>query len=225
MDNAISPADLAAVMRGNTYNGYGDGCGGSWWILLLFIVLFGGGGFGWGNNAAGYAYGDNNLQRAMDLNAIQSGQANVGDAVQRTAYEVGGIVKDTNLDLTTEIRDVQAALATDTAALQNTVNNGFSLMQTSFCNTQKAIDGLKYEGALNTASINSNIDAKFAAIEKNQLQQQIANQKEELDSLKLQTALCGIPRINTSMYNVYPAYPTYGPFYGGYGYGYGGTSF
>ena len=67
-----------------------------------------------------------------------------------------------------ETRDVQIALGSDTAAIQRTLSDGFTNIATNFCSTQRAIDGIKYEGAINTAAINSNIDSKFAAFEKAQ---------------------------------------------------------
>lgn len=45
----MSPADFAAVMRGNNGYGYNDGWGGgnSWWIVILFLaMMWGGNGFG-----------------------------------------------------------------------------------------------------------------------------------------------------------------------------------
>ena len=192
MDN-LSLADIKAAV-GND----GD-YGGCWWIILLFICLFGGGNFGWGNNNNSATTTD--LQRAMDLNAIQQGQSEINGNIQRVAYEVGGMVKDASYNNLAETRDVQIALGSDTTAIQRTLSDGFTNIATNFCGTQRAIDGIKYEGAINTAAINSNIDSKFAAFEKAQLQQQIANQAAQIQQLQLNAAMCGVVR--------YPVTTTY----------------
>lgn len=215
MDSSnFSLSDIAAVLKDN--DGFCEG--GAWWIIILFIFLFGTG--GWGNNAATNALTQNDLQRAIDLNSIQEGQAGINNNVQRVAYEVGGMVKDASYNNLSETRDVQMALSTDTAAINANVNNGFTNMQTGFCGTQRAIDGIKYEGAINTAAINANIDAKFAALEKGQLEQRIAAQDAQIQKLELGAALCGVPRVSPYGYGVTPNFAPYGPLYGP-----GGTAF
>lgn len=145
----------------------------------------------------------------MDLNAIQQGQTETNGNIQRVAYEVGGMVKDASYNNLAETRDVQIALGADTAAIQREVNNGFTNMATNFCGTQRMIDGVKYEGAMNTAAINANIDSKFAQFEKTQLQQTIASQAAQIQQLQLNAAMCGVVR--------YPIATTYNagamPFY------------
>lgn len=51
------------------------------------------------------------------------------------------------------------------------------------CTTQRAID-----------AVNANVNEKFAAIEKGQLQQTIAAQQNQLNQLFLQQQLCGVVR-------------------------------
>lgn len=208
MDN-LSLSDIKAAV-GDT-NDWG---GGAWWIILLFICLFGGGGFGGYGNGTVSASTQADLQRAIDLNSIQEGQAGINNNVQRVAYEVGGMVKDASYNNLSETRDVQMALGNDTAAIQAAMNNGFADMQTGFCGTQRAIDSVKYENAINTAAINANLDAKFAAIEKGQLEQQIAAQAAQIQQLQLNAAMCGVVRYPNATTYTAGAGP-FGPFYGG----------
>lgn len=205
MDNGISPADLAAVVKDN------DSCGnGAWWIIVLFVVLFGGNGF-WGNN--GYdAATTADIQRAVDLNSVQRGQADIMADIQRTTYEQIAATKDAAYNNLSEIRDTQAAANAGFSDVKNNLTCGFARMQENSCETQRAIDNVKYEAAMNTAAINSNIDAKFNRIEKGQLEQQIAAQAAQIQQLQLNAALCGVVRYpNQSVY----AYPPAGPFMGG----------
>ena len=72
------------------YNFGGFGGDDGLWIFALLILLFGGGGFGFGNNNIG----QQDLQRAIDLNSIQEGQAQIMSDIQRTNYEKIERVKD-----------------------------------------------------------------------------------------------------------------------------------
>ena len=100
-------------------------------IFRQFGDIFGGGGFGnWGNygNGAGLlsAQSSSDIQRAMDLSAIQTGQANIASNVQRAINEINGTVQRAAYDNLSETRDVQASLSTDTAAIQSTLMSGFA---------------------------------------------------------------------------------------------------
>lgn len=61
------------------------------------------------------------------------------------------------------------------------------------------VDANKYEAALGFASVNANIDNKFAALEKSQLEQRIAEQAGQIQQLQLQAAMCGVVRYPLQM--------------------------
>ena len=76
------------------------------------------------------------------------------------------------------------------------------------CTTQRGID-----------AVNANIDAKFAALEKTQLEQTIAAQQNQINQLNLQAQLCGVVRYPNSTAYTAGANPFYGqPCYGGCGF-------
>ena len=77
-----------------------------------------------------------------------------------------------------------ARLANDTQAgvMQGKYENSRQLAECC-CTTQRAID-----------SVNANINEKFAAIEKGQLQQTISAQQNQLNQLFMQQQLCGVVR-------------------------------
>lgn len=56
------------------------------------------------------------------------------------------------------------------------------------------VDANKYEAALGFASVNANIDNKFAALERTQLEQRIADQAGQIQQLQLQAAMCNVVR-------------------------------
>lgn len=67
------------------------------------------------------------------------------------------------------------------------------------CTTQRGID-----------AVNANIDAKFAALEKTQLEQTIAAQQNQINQLNLQAQLCGVVRYPNSTAYTAGANPFYG---------------
>lgn len=71
-DNAMSPADLAAVMGTNNGGGLGFNGDGAWWFILL-ILLFAGN--GWGNGYGGNSGNGFNadMQRSFDQSAVMNG--------------------------------------------------------------------------------------------------------------------------------------------------------
>ena len=68
-------------------------------------------------------------------------------------------------------------------AIMQTGNSIQSQMAQCCCETQRAIDG-----------VNANIDAKFAALEKSQLEQRIAEQSARIASLEMDNRMYGVVR-------------------------------
>lgn len=204
METAYSLSDIAAL------NG-GEGFGGAnaWVLIILFALIFGNGGFGgWGNNSQAASSAD--IQRAVDLNAIQQGQAGIAADVQRGIYEINGATKDAAYNNLGEIRDVGAAVATSGANIINNLTAMQAQMQNCCCETKSAIMENRYLDAQNTASINANTTAQtqkvLDAIAQNKidtLQSQLSNVQNQL---ALQQAMCGVPKINPYMYGIVPAY-------------------
>lgn len=194
MDGTMSPADMAAVMGNEGANG----CGGGMWIFALLILLaIGGGGglFGGKTGDRGATVGD--VQRSTDFAALERQNNEIVDAVRQGSYDTTGAVKDANYNVLGEIRDLETA-----------VNAGFTDMQKCCCDTQRAIDGVKYEGAINTASINQTTTAQVQKVLDAIAGNRIADMQNQINQLQLQAAMCGIPRTNPYAYGVYPYNPS-----------------
>ena len=77
------------------------------------------------------------------------------------------------------------------------------------CETQRAIDGVNYNGAINTATINANTTAQTQKILDAIAQNKIESLQAQVNQLQLQSAMCGVVR--------YPNATTYtagfGPFW------------
>ena len=187
MDN-YSLSDLRAAVDGGNDN-WG---GGAWWIIILFLIVFMGG--GWGMNRQGEfgQYATASSQQEI-LFGQQFGQlndrlTNVGNGICNLGYEMQGNVGQLG-------KEMALAQNGTNMAIMQTGNNIQSQMSECCCTTQRAID-----------SVNANIDAKFAALEKSQLEGRIAQLEQANNQLFIRDQLCGVVRYpNGYTYNAGPS--------------------
>ena len=182
MEN-YSLSDLATATGAN--DGFGGNMGFFWIFALLLLAGGGFGGLG-GQNALS----QNDLQRAIDLNSIQQGQRDIEARVQEVGSENISAVKDVAYNNLSEIRDVQAAMST-----------GFANLQNCCCETQRAIDGVNYNGAINTAAINANTTEQTQKILDAIATNRMADMQNQINQLQLANAVSGVVR--------YPSASTY----------------
>lgn len=88
-------------------------------------------------------------------------------------------------------------IADSTFALNNSIKDGNTMVAGTVVNEGRAIQ-------TQLCAINSNIDNKFAALEKSQLEQRIAEQSQQISQLQMAQMVCGIPKINNNAWGVYP---------------------
>lgn len=202
MDSAmpLSAADVAAVTRNNDGYGCGDGMGfgGGWWAIILFAMIFGWGGNGFGNRSCGgNPVTEADLCNANSFNELKSSVGRGFDQQTQFAFQN------------------QRDLCTSTATLSGQMTNGFYGIQGQLaeccCTTNRNIDQLRYDGAMNTAAINANTTAIGQKILDKMNEQENAALRGRVQQLELQAQLCGVVR--------YPLQTTYAtncnPFFGG----------
>lgn len=178
MDNSYSLTDLATVTNGG---GMGWG-GGSWIVILLMIFLLGGG--AWNRGAGEFGQ----YATAASQQEILFGQrfSNLDNKMDRLGNGICDATYALNNAITGEGRGIQNQASA--IALDN----------------QRNIDSVRYDMGTMFAQVNANINDKFAAIDKANDAREIASLRGEIQSLKMQAAMCGIPRISTDAYGVYP---------------------
>ena len=132
----VSLADIAAVTDKND-GMFGGGTGGMWIFALLILLLIGGGGF-FGNRsnfANGEPVTEAGLCNAMNFNNLENAVGRLGDSQQ-----IG-------------FTGLQRDLCQGFSAINAGINQARFDSQQGCCETQRAIDGVKYSGAINTAAI------------------------------------------------------------------------
>lgn len=169
-----SLSDVASVVRGNEYDN--NGFGGAWWIIVLFLFAFMGNGFYGNRNANGEPVTEAGLCNAMNFNNLENAVGRLSDQTENQTLTLSNAISG----LGKEVALGQANLA------QQISRENFDI--------QKSIDAMNYNNAINTANINKNIDDRFAALEKAQLEQTINAQNAKINQLELAQQMAGVIR-------------------------------
>lgn len=190
---AMSEYSLSDIAAASGDGGFGGGQG--WWVIILFALIFGWGGNGWGNRGncgepvtqAGLcdAMNFNNLENAVGrLNdTLQAGQRQTDNAVCQLGYQAGQIANQNQRDLCHGFAAVTSAL-----------NQGFAQQAQCCCDTQRAIDGVNFNAAMNTAAINANTTEQTQKILDAITGNRMADMQNQINQLQLQAAMCGVVR-------------------------------
>ena len=195
----FSPADLAAV----TGNENGWGGGNSWVLILLFAMIFGwgGGGFGFGrgNGPVEQPVTESSLCNAMNFNNLENA--------------VGRLSDNENLhmmQLSQGLSTVGYENLRNFSATQDAVKDGDYALSRQLadccCTTQRGIDGVNYNAAMNTAAINANTTAQTQKVLDAISQNKIDSLQAQVSELKIQQMFCGVPRISPYGYGVVPSF-------------------
>ena len=197
-NSSLSAADIAAISNG----GFGGFAGGFEGLIYLAVIaaMFGGGfGFGGFGNGAGAAVATGmatqaDMQRGFDqqntmaqtrdiLSAVTSGTAQTIAASTQNATNAIEAIKDGNANLIREFGNVETALA----ALSGK-------QQECCCSVLRAVDGVNYASAINTAAINANTTAQTQKILDAIAGNRIADMQNQINALQLQNAMSGVLR-------------------------------
>ena len=170
----------------------GNGFMGIFGLLILVGLLNGGfGGFGGGNQQYatrdqvqnGFDTQNMQMQTSGILSAVTSGTAQTIAASTANATNAINAIKDGNASLIREFGNVETAL---------TGLAGQS--QECCCNILRAIDGVNYNGAINTAAINANTTAQVQSLKDMLYQNKIETLQGQISALQLQAATANVIR-------------------------------
>ena len=161
--------------------------------LLILVGLLNGGFGGFGGNNQQYATSAE-VQRGFDtqnmqmntagiLNAVTSGTAQTIAASTANATNAINAIKDGNAALIREFGNVETAL---------TAVGG--KQQECCCEILRGIDGVNYNGAINTAAINANTTAQIQKVLDAIMGNRMADMQSQINALQLQNATAGVLR-------------------------------
>ena len=190
----MTPADMSAVL-GNRWGGYpyGSGLGfgggdGGLFAILLIILLMGGGAWGWGNRGAfGTEAIQNQMQQGFDNQNTIANQREILAATNQVYHDITGYVGDK-----------YAELDRDVLSIGSTLQQVMANQNQCCCSTLRAIDGVNYANAQNTAAINANTTAQTQKILDAITENKVEALRGRINQLELNNAVAGVVRYPTA---------------------------
>ena len=172
---------------------------GGLWLFAILALMWGGNGFfggnGNGNSNAIQAdvnrgFDNQNLQaQTRDiLSAVTNGTAQSVAATNQTFHDTIAVLSDKYNEITRDI----GTLAVGQANLLAKENE-------CCCASLRAIDGVNYNAAMNTAAINANVTAQTQKILDAITGNRMADMQNQINQLSLAQALNGVVRYPASM--------------------------
>lgn len=180
-------------------NGYGDGMGNSWIFLFAILALIWGGNGLWGGNGAGKSNAiQADVNRGFDIQNLQAQTRDILSAVTNGTAQTISASTTNATNTISAIKDGNAALIRELGGVETTLTSLGGNMQNCCCAIQRNIDGVNYNQALNTASINANTTAQTQKILDALAQNKIDALQSKVNQLELQNAVANVVRYPTS---------------------------
>ena len=171
MEN-YSLSDIRAATDHERDEGFG---GGAWWIIILFLFMFGMGGFG------GFGGQNGALTRAEMQQGFDT--AEVTRKLDGLSYGLSDGFYAQNTTMLNGFAGVTAA-----------VENARFAAQQCCCETNRNIDGVRYDAQKNTCDIITAIHAEGEATRNLMQQNEIQQLRDRIQRAELRDAMCGVVR-------------------------------
>jgi len=185
-ENGMTPADIAAV------NGNENGWGGMIWLFAILALM--GGGFGW-NNGRGEQYATRDqVQNGFDTQNLQAQTRDILMAVNDASARGLAATNQVYHDVVNYVGDKYTELQRDVAGLAVGQANLLAKENDCCCSILRAIDGINYNAAMNTASINANTTAVGQKILDAITGNKMEAMQNRINQLELQNQLQGVVR-------------------------------
>ena len=205
MENGSLSASDVALLSGRDG---GDIWGGNSMMWIFALLILAGGGFGgWGGNNFANAIGYENLatqaqvDRGFDTQNMMANQRETLAAVNAGTAQAVAATNQSFHDITAALSDKYTELQRDIAGLAVGQAGLLAKENECCCSTLRAIDGVNYNNALNTAAINANTTEQTQKILDAIAGNRMADMQNQINQLQLQQAVAGVVR--------YPSASTY----------------
>lgn len=188
MDGNLSAADMAAVAGRN--NDFGEGL----WLFAILALMGGGFGGGWGNG-----YGNSNaiqadVNRGFDNQNLQAQTRDILGAVTTGTAQNVAAANQVYHDVVGYVGDKYSELQRDVAGLAVGQANLLARFNENGCGILRAIDGVNYNTAMQTAAINQNTTAAMQKILDAIQGNRMDDMQNRINQLELQNQLGNVVR-------------------------------
>lgn len=203
-----SGTGITPVMPIGNYGNDGFGLGGSGlWLFAILALMWGGNGglFGGNNGNANAIQAD--VNRGFDNQNLQAQTRDILTAVNNGTAQSVATTNATFHDTLAVLSDKYNEIARDIANVQVGQANSLAKQNECCCTTLRAIDGVNYANAQNTASINANITAQTQKILDAIAQNKIEELQAKVSALELQNATANVVRYPNSFVFASPNNP------------------
>lgn len=185
-NNGMSPADIAAVMGGGSYGG-NSGMWGMEWIfaLLLLPAMFRNGGIFGNGSDGGNPVTESMLCNSQNFQNLQNLVGRISDQMQANQQQTTNGICEASYENLRNILGLQQTVAQGDAAIQ-------AQQADCCCQQLRAIDSINFNAAMNTASINANVDAKIQKVLDTICQDKIQALQSRVTSLETAGLIAGL---------------------------------
>ena len=201
---------ITPVMNMGNDGGFGlNGLGGIF-ALLILLGIFNGNGFGFGGNGSVNTL-NADMQRGFDNQNVQAQTRDILSAVtDGTAQTIASSTANAT-NAINAIKDGNAALIREFGTVETALTSLGGKQQECCCEILRAVDGINYNGAINTAAINANTTAQVQKVLDAIMGNRMADMQSQINALQLQNAMSGVLKFpNAWTYNggVFPPVTT-----------------
>ena len=189
MDGGLSAADVALL---NNDGMNGNGWGGMIWLFAILAMM--GGGFGWNGNGNNSNAIQADVNRGFDNQNLQAQTRDILAAVTNGTAQNVAAANQVYHDVVGYVGDKYSELQRDLAGLAVGQANVLAKQNETGCNILRAIDGVNYNAAMNTAAINANTTAVGQKIIETLTQNRMEAMQNRINQLELQNQLAGVVR-------------------------------
>lgn len=195
MDTNLTASDVALL------NGRNDDWGNSSFMWIFALLILANGGL-WGNNVYQPQYATQDfVQNGFNFNDLQDQNRDIMNSITNGTAQSVAATNQAKYDNINVAKDIQSALTAQIGDIKMLQQQAFANQTECCCNTLRAIDGVNYNQALNTAAINANVTAQTQKVLDAISGNRMADMQQQINQLQLQNAVSGVVRYpNASTY-------------------------
>lgn len=195
MDTNLTASDIALL------NGRNDDWGNSSFMWIFALLILANGGL-WGNNGYQPQYATQDfVQNGFNFNDLQDQNRDIMNSITNGTAQSVAATNQAKYDNINVAKDIQSALTAQIGDVKMLQQQAFANQTECCCNTLRAIDGVNYNQALNTAAINANVTAQTQKVLDAISGNRMADMQQQINQLQLQNAVSGVVRYpNASTY-------------------------